>query len=315
MTFNIQQLFNMGPKTWWDQGNRAARIPGAVRSFCLKDNGSECPDVLILNEAFNPYAAGIALQLMDIFPHQTPVIGKSLVGWKATTGKFRNNYNTINGGVTILSRHTIVEQRQYIYAATHPNTWDCWANKGIAYAKVSVKGTMVHILGTHLQADEGHVPHIESHKVRMAQLREMRQYLLEDLKLSKEERVVIGGDLNVEYTTEPFRKDLESNLQVKICYEHKLPGSFSAPDNWMTRANARSNKEPEDRNETLDYVLVPTEFAPSFRDPVATVIPLKAAESWYWSYLAQEWPAEGGMTLDLSDHYPVMATFEFEISS
>ena len=218
----------------------------------------------------------------------------------------------INGGVTILSRHEIMEQRQYIYKATHPSTWDCWANKGIAYAKVNVKGHLVHVLGTHLQADEGHVPHPESHKIRMAQLREMRQFLLEDLKLPKTERVVIGGDLNVEYTTEAFRKDLESNLHTKICYEHKLPGSFSAPQNKMTIANARANRQPEDRNETLDYVLAPDEFAPSVTVPIAVVVPLKAAESWYWSYLAQEWPAEEGMTSDLSDHYPVMAAFEFE---
>lgn len=271
-----------------------------------------------MNEAFNSYSAAILLQLQDIFPYQTPVLGKSRAGWNATTGSFGSNIYRINGGVVILSRHDIVDQRQYIYQATHPTTWDAWANKGAAYAKVMVnacktKKVAVHVLGTHLQADEGHVPHTETHEVRMAQLREMRQFLQNDLQLPVTERVIIGGDLNVEYTTDAFRRDLETHLQTTIYYKHSMPGSFSAPSNNMTLANARANRQAEDRNETLDYVLVPAGYSEPVKEPLAAVVPLKATEQWYWSYLAQEKLSNEGMTSDLSDHFPVVATFEFEL--
>jgi len=252
-------------------------------------------------------------QLKDLFPYQTPVVGKSCSGWKSTTGNFRSNMFVINGGVTILSRYEITEQRQHIYHAMHGSTWDSWANKGIAYARINVKGTSIHILGTHLQADEGHVPHSESHDIRMTQIREMKQFLHDDLKLSNTERVIVAGDLNVEYTTEAFRKDLESNVRTTIFYEHGMPGSFSPSHNRMAWANARANRQPEDRNETLDYILVPKDFAPPFRDPMAVVVPLKSSDSWYWKYLAKECSEKKGMTSDLSDHYPVMATIEFAL--
>ena len=259
------------------------------------------------------------VELQDIFPYQTPVLGQSRRGWNATTGSFGSHVYRINGGVTILSRYGIVDQRQYVYQATHPSTWDAWANKGVAYAKIMVNSQQnntkvaVHVLGTHLQADEGHVPHTETHEVRMAQVREMRQFLQDDLKLPATERVIMGGDLNVEYTTDAFRVDLEKQLQTRLYYKHTTPGSYSTTSNTMALANARSNQQEEDRNETLDYLLVPTGYAVPVKDPVAVVVPLKASEPWYWSYSAQEKLSEGGMTSDLSDHFPVCATFEFNI--
>ncbi|CAB9523443.1 Sphingomyelinase C [Seminavis robusta] len=314
MTFNIQQLYDMGPKTWWDQANRAARIPQAIEKMCTDDE-SQYPDVLILNECFNSYAATIAQQLQSLFPYQTPIIGKSDThNWKTTSGDFRNKYHMINGGVMILSRHKILEQHQYIYQTTHANTWDAWANKGICYAKIAVAGNhSVHVLGTHLQADEGHVPHADTHQVRMAQLKEMRDYVTQELSLPTTERVILGGDLNVELTTEEFRHDLERTLQTTVHCDNPPPiGSFSTSHNMMTKANARANAQSEERNEVLDYLLIPSEYAQPLGDSAKfDVVPLKAAESWYWSYLDKHWPEKQGMHNDLSDHYPVMATFRF----
>jgi phospholipase C len=326
MTYNVQQLYNvLGPKTWWDQGQRAQHLPAALQHFC--SDASQRPDVLILNEAFNSHATWAATQLHDLFPYQTPVLGTSTKGWAATTGPFQSWGVAINGGVIILSRYEIVEQRQHIYSATHPSTWDRFAHKGIVYAKICVPhydptrnhppedtSTFVHIFGTHLQADEGHVPCEEAHLVRMEQLREIRNYIVQELQLQpSSERVIIGGDFNIEYTTEQFRKDLKRNLHVQIHYHHGMPGSFSAPHNWMTKANARANQQSEERNETLDYIVVPTDYIQPINQPQMHVVPLKACESWYWWYFAYQWPQESqkGMTCDLSDHYPVMVTFQF----
>lgn len=312
MTYNIQQLYNLGPKTWWDQGNRAARIPQAIKKFCAIEN--QCPDILVLNEAFNSYASKIAQELQVIFPYQTPVVGKSRELWEKTTGTFRASYTVINGGVMVLSRHEILEQRQHIFHAAHPLTWDCWSNKGIAYAKIDIDGNIVHVVGSHLQADEGPVPHEATHRVRMEQIQELRQFIVDELGIPKDERVIVGGDMNVEYTTESFRKEFESVLSTTIFYDHKMPGSFSAPHNWMTRANARANKESESRNETLDYVVVPNDYAQPTNTPMAQIIPFKSIEPFYWSYLAKHWPMTKGLHSDLSDHYPVMATFTFATS-
>jgi phospholipase C len=318
MTYNIQQLYDMGPKTWWDQAQRAARIPVVLAATCQEKN----IDILILNECFNGHATVICQQLKGYFPHQTNVIGKASSSskeegdWKSTTGNFRNHFFCINGGVVILSRHPIVEQRQYIYHHSHASTWDSWANKGICYAKIIMAGqNVVHILGTHLQADEGHVSHVETHKIRMAQLQELRTYLTDELQVPSSERVILGGDLNVEYTNASFLQDLETTLHTTVQYTHEIPGSFSACHNVMTKANARANHQDEQRNETLDYLLVPNDYAQPLRDTATfTVLPIKAPTSWYWNYLAKQFPHEtssSGYYCDLSDHYPVMASFEF----
>ena len=52
-----------------------------------------------------------------------------------------------------------------------------------------------------------------------------------------------------------------------------------------------------------------------------SILKLKAKEPWYWSYLDGYWHLHEGIVKhdgyynDVSDHYPVVATFEFPVHS
>jgi hypothetical protein len=96
-------------------------------------------------------------------------------------------------------------------------------------------------------------------------------------------------------------KDLETALNTIMHYWHGVLGSFSACHYFMTEANARANHLDEQRNETLDYLLVPNDHV-LLKEATFVVVPFKAATSWYWSYLARQWPNEtkGGYRCDFS---------------
>ena len=112
---------------------------------------------------------------------------------------------------------------------------------------------------------------------------------------------------------------METTLNTKVICEDVMKdpaiiGSFSAVHNWMTKANARANRESETRNEILDYLLVPSDYVQPMGDSGKfAVVPLRASEKWYWSYINKHWPEEKGLHCDLSDHFPVMAEFQFAV--
>lgn len=71
-------------------------------------------------------------------------------------------------------------------------------------------------------------------------------------------------------------------------------------------------------NKTLDYVVTLRDYLQPSQPAQQDVIALKAAKKWYWSYLHGSWSLCGGSqshngdTTDLSDHYPVMATYTYK---
>ncbi|KZN62435.1 hypothetical protein N473_19470 [Pseudoalteromonas luteoviolacea CPMOR-1] len=307
MAYNIMQL-NVQD---WDQANRAERLPSAIKSL------TDSPDVIIVNEVFNGDAEQALAVLSDIYPYQTPNVGQdcSGSGWDGLTGNCSNSPFVIRGGVVIISKYPIVSQKAHVFTNSLSGSWDYLANKGFAYVKVNKGGQYYHLVGTHLQAThDGNTE--QEHRVRMGQLREIQTFI-EAENISTSEPVIIGGDMNVEWSKQHEIADMLSTARSKLNFETPAVGSFSAKHNWFTKANAYYFDYNLDYNDTLDYVFWHQDYKQPKNNPNMVVHYPKAAKNWYWSYLKGNWNLNSGRYYhsgyynELSDHYPVQVNFEF----
>ncbi|SIO35552.1 sphingomyelin phosphodiesterase [Salinivibrio sp. ES.052] len=309
MAYNIMQLSNLQD---WDQAERAARLPQAIADMDTQ------PDVILISEAFNAEAEQAMNQLANWYPYQTPNVGQdcSGEGWDALTGNCSNSLFVVRGGVTILSKYPILTQKAHIYNQSLKGSWDYQANKGFAYAKIDKNGEVFHLIGTHLQATHDGMSD-EEHQVRLGQLSEIKHFI-DNAAISADEPVIIGGDMNVEWSRQDEIKDMKAALNGALRFTEPEVTSFSAPHNWFTKANAYHFDYDLNYNTTLDYILWSRDHAAPTNQPEMKVIQLTANDRWYWDYLEGEWPQEAGQTYhdgyynELSDHYPVMVQFEFK---
>lgn len=308
MAYNIMQLGDIAGD--WDQENRLRRLNEGIRQI------QPLPDVIVLNEVFTDDAAKVLSQLADLYPYQTPNVGQNCTGegWASLSGNCSNSLLVVRGGVMIISRYPIIEQHALVYHASQLGSWDYQSNKGAAYIKIKKNGLFFHVVGTHLQA--AHKDTESSHPIRMRQLAEMQQWV-DGFGISRSEPVIVAGDMNVEFGQIQQRQDMLGQCQCLLDYQPTDIRSYSATDNWHTRANAYYFKFPLDYNDTLDYVMTRSDYRLPHQPAEMHVIPLKARQSWYWSYLRGWWSFVSGETWhegyyrDLSDHYPVVATFYY----
>jgi sphingomyelin phosphodiesterase len=186
-------------------------------------------DVVILNELFNDSASEHLLEVLSAeYPYQTSVLARDSAAdpacasndcWTSSEGGFVSG-RPEDGGVAIVSKWPIQERRQYVFQATCDI--DALSSKGFVYVRLDMNGKMVHVIGTHLEADPsdlgalgaqmlamypcpnpGDVPtppncagesQTPYEAVRLAQLMEMTAWI-EQQNIPKEQMVLIGGDL------------------------------------------------------------------------------------------------------------------------
>ena len=85
----------------------------------------------------------------------------------------------------------------------------------------------------------------------------------------------------------------------------------------LTLAQAIDLGLPVREDEHLDYVVLWRNHLQPKRPVLTKTVPLKAEQKWYWRYLDRQWRLESGVNTldgfydDISDHYPVVADFEF----
>ncbi|RJQ68797.1 sphingomyelin phosphodiesterase [Pseudonocardiaceae bacterium YIM PH 21723] len=177
----------------WGQDQRVDLI--------VKDKVVSGQDVVVFQEAFeNSSSDRLISKLAGEYPHATPVVGRSTSGWDKT-----ENYSSTtpeDGGVTILSKWPIETKMQHIYKQGCGA--DYYANKGFAYAKLRSPNGAVHVLGTHLQADDTGCTQTSASSVRATQLDEMAQFIRER-KIPADETVLLAGDLNIIGGTDEVR--------------------------------------------------------------------------------------------------------------
>lgn len=300
MTYNILQLPDIAGD--WDDSARLARIPDAIRNL------SETPDVLVWVEALTDESYSELDSLSDIYPYKTPVLGDvcSGGGWNSTSGNCSNSIAVVRGGVFVMSKWPIEVQHQHIYNNSQMWTSDYYANKGMVYVRINKGSFKYHIFGTHMQSDAGDFA--VSHQTRMAQLTEAKNRI-DSFNIPTSEPVIMTGDFNVEYSKPNHLATMLANSNTVLSYAGLGIGSYSAMDNLMTQANAYYYEYSQSYNDTLDYVVTRQDHLQPVVPATMEVIRLKATDSWYWDYMTNV--TASGIHNELSDHYPVQATFQY----
>ncbi|NEA37352.1 sphingomyelin phosphodiesterase [Streptomyces sp. SID13031] len=196
MTYNLM-LLPSGLTDW--EPDLRARLVGD--SAVLRGS-----DVLVLTELFDNSATDDYLfpRLAPHHPYRTPVVGRSTSGWNRTTGGYIGTPFE-DGGVAIASKWPIRHRAQHIFTDGCGADW--WSSKGFAYVILDVAGTRVHLIGTHLQANDSSCDPGEPASVRARQLATINSYL-RALTIPAAEPVLIAGDLNIRYGSSEYSRML-----------------------------------------------------------------------------------------------------------
>lgn len=260
-------------------------------------------DVIIFSELFHNSASNKLLKkIKDQYPHQTPVLGRSLAGWDQTLGAYTIELGgesitlslggSEDGGVSIVSRWPIEEQVQYIYTEACSAS-DESANKGFVYVRLNKNGEDYHVIGTHTQADSYEHPFPcstgNAAVVRAAQFKEMHDFITER-NIPADEVVFIGGDMNVV-------KESDEYPQMLQALNANGPGVFAGKRfSWDPATNGITNYNYGSYSgQQLDYILTSARHAQPTYWHNLTLDP--SSPVWFDTYNFQEY----------SDHYPVAA--------
>ncbi|MGW8358538.1 endonuclease/exonuclease/phosphatase family protein [Streptomyces wedmorensis] len=248
-------------------------------------------DILILSELFDNSATDEQLfpRLAAHHPYRTPVIGRSSSGWNRTTGGYYGS-PLEDGGVAIASRWPIVYRAQHIYGGGCGA--DYWAAKGFAYAVIDFAGVRVHVVGTHLQADDAGCAVGEARQERAAQLDAIASYLAQR-SIPVSDPVIIAGDFNIRRTSSEF-SGLLSRLHVAAPpMTTRSLASYDCATNSVAKY-----RDPGCASGQLDYVFLRTDHARPAKGWVNMILVDRSSP-----YLMR-----GRTFWDFSDHYPVSAS-------
>jgi len=305
MNYNTRQLPKFLLFNDWDQDARLKRLPDTLRRPEYQ------ADVLILEELMTEDAYKKVQELSDVYPYITTVVGKDCSGKDLTSITGPCSRILPRSGVMALSKLPILETHGLIYKYAAAGTWDAKCNKGAIYLKLLVNGLHVHVVGTHTQADEGKV---DGGPTRILQMKHLLEWM-RTFPIPDDEPIILAGDINTELGSEEQHQIFDGNFNFHFV-KHDF-GTFSASTNWLTRADAYVSKTSIYAEKHLDYIATWTHHLQPIRPAFMSIIQLKAKESWYWNYLEGWWILhEGpyhhdGYYNDVSDHYPVVADFEF----
>lgn len=297
----------MAPLRFTSQKERMARIPAALIA--------QFPDAdaVVIQESMVPAQHEILRKgLSAVFPYETePITGSLAEG------------QLVRGGIVIFSRYPIMEQSQHPFGDDCCVGNDCMSAKGFTYAKIDKFGVPFHVVGTHFQAWASE----ESRVIRQQQAFSIGSWLRDR---TFDGPVLVCGDLNVDRYSEqahmqtlldamrcdydtvpldsyPFTVDPETN--VLVGNDEDAAYSCDEYPGGCYEEYLESGRCPCATQEWLDYTLyylgVPSQFRPTHSEMRA--VALKTA------------PFDGHINMktvwrhgDLSDHYPVVGTFEYD---
>ncbi|KEK23798.1 sphingomyelin phosphodiesterase [Bacillus gaemokensis] len=294
MTHNVYMLStNLYPN--WGQNQRADLIGTADY---IKNQ-----DVVILNEIFdNGTSDRLLKNLGKEYPNQTAVLGRnSGKEWDQTLGNYSST-TPEDGGVAIVSKWPIVEKIQYVFEkGCGP---DNLSNKGFVYTKIKKNDRFIHVIGTHLQAEDNMCGKTSSSSVRTEQLKEIQGFI-QNKNIPSNEYVLIGGDMNVNKINGGDPKDANNTSEYASMFKtlHATVPSYTGyTATWDATTNSIAKYNfPTAAAEYLDYVIADNDHA----RPVHVENKVLQPKSPEWSVTS--WLKTYKYN-DYSDHYPVEAT-------
>jgi endonuclease/exonuclease/phosphatase family metal-dependent hydrolase len=241
-----------------DQAERGAVLPSKLRGF----------DVIVFSEAFdNKVRNRLLADLNAEYPYRTEILGED--------GRI-----TQDGGVIIVSCWPIIGEAQRLYGDVCVGG-DCWADKGVLYARLEKHGKPYHVFASHAQAGRN----MWQRRTRMRQLGIIKSFI-DDLGLSDTEPVFIAGDLNVD------KYDAGEYASMLHVLDAWSPRPLGHPYTVDSSVNRRAGYRLY-----LDYVLVSNRHLQPVNAIIETLIPHS--------------PRPLGDDYDLSDHFPVFGHFVF----
>lgn len=277
-------LFSKNLYPHWGQDHRAEAIAEA--------DFFQGQDVVVLEEAFDNSASdALKKDAADRYPYQTPVVGRSRSGWDATSGGY-SDAAPEDGGVTLLSRWPVLHKEQHIFADGCGS--DALSNKGFVYAVLDVRGTRVHVVGTHTQATDSACGDGEDVSVRSGQFKEIGAFL-DARHIPAGEQVLVAGDLNVDRHGAAYPSMLSDAGLVPPDTHTGHPCSFDTKENSIA-----ADRYPDDPSEDLDHVLHRRGHARP--DHWTNHVVKERTEPWTVTSWGKKYTYD-----NLSDHYPLTA--------
>jgi len=302
LVYNIMQTLPE-PIRFYGTHERCIRVKQLIQQLD-KEYGI---DVIVFNE------------LITLFAQKTIVADMLDLGFKYKSDKLTNTL-MITGGTVVFSKWPIEETITSPFG-DHCSGVDCYAAKGVVYTRIAMKDQQVHLFSTHFQA----WPSIKEQHVRENQVQQLGS-LIKALNLPKDEPVLVAGDFNIDmylgkaafqhllYVTStdvprvsddshPFTVDPLMNQMVG----NDDPTKYSTPEwpNGCVDEYYRTLTCPCCPAEWIDYVLYSKQHLQPTKAEMKVIVtkvePFKAK-------------MHRSLTIDMtdvSDHFPVLASFEW----
>jgi endonuclease/exonuclease/phosphatase family metal-dependent hydrolase len=305
LTYNIMTPVP-APLRCYGQTERGQRIKDVIKSI----NGGDF-DAVLFNEMIAP---GVQKTLFKDMKE---------LGFKYHTSKL-TKILAVSGGILIFSKHEITQEDSTNFGDKCVGM-DCFAAKGLVYARIKKDGQFFNVFGTHLQA----WPDIESQMIRESQIEQMRKFM-SILNIPQSEPVLLCGDLNMDmYLNNDTLKHLRYKLKMDIPELHTDSHPFTVDP---TRNSMVGNDNPDEyKNDewpdgcvaeyykTLECPCCPSEWIDY---TLYSSVHLLPTNSWMKAVVAKVAPFSMLINAmqrveieDVSDHFPVWGHFEFPTST
>jgi endonuclease/exonuclease/phosphatase family metal-dependent hydrolase len=230
-------------------------------------------DVVLLQEAHSNRHRDMVLRgLADDYPYRSQVLG-------------RDRWLKQDGGVVILSRWPIEAERERLFGRLCEGR-DCWADKGVLYARINKEGRRFHAFATHLQSG---ADALTTRERQMATIRA----LIDELALPADEPVLIGGDLNTDRFSNLASGAFTRMMRILRAAQPDPPAGGAHEPTYDPLRNPLSRGW---RGRHIDYILYATDHLRP--DEAFTEVRRIAADA-----------------QPLSDHFAVHGRFVFPLSA
>lgn len=292
------------PIRHYGQSERSERVKVVLKKI---EDDYQFVDVVILNEVIAPSVQSTIHQDM----HE--------LGFVYRTQKL-TDILSVSGGVLIYSKYEITQQETSTFGNKCTGV-DCFAAKGVVYARILKNNRPYNIFGTHMQA----WPHIKSQRVRDAQIDQTYKFI-HSLNIAKNEPVLFCGDMNIDlYMNNDHLKHLLFQLKMDMPEIHpdSHPFTVDPKENKMVGNDDpyeyKSEEWPQGCMEiyydTLHCPCCPAEWIDYTFYSREHLLPI---QSFMTSIKAKVPLFEMNINVskkvfiqDVSDHFPVLGHFEF----
>lgn len=255
---------------------------------------------------------------------QVVIDDMTVLGFPYHTREMKSPLVPVAGGVTVFSKHPIVQEENMPFGSQCTYT-DCLAAKGIVYARIEKQSRFVNVFAVHFQAWNT----TDTMLVRMKQVDLAREFM-SSFQIPDHEPVLLVGDFNIDrYMNGPQLRHMTDTLGLTIPRQaaDSHPFTVDPEQNMLAGSDDiglyRTAEYPKgcetEYRQTLHCVCCPAEWI-DFVSYSHTHLPPATSEMTAIAAKVPPFHIEltGGIDLpeatDVSDHFPVVGKFTFPAS-